>query len=74
MEDFQQRGDELEAEADRLENETRRVEEQAGEARREWEAKKSDESVPGAQPAEDEPPEGRQETGEGGAAAGEAGQ
>lgn len=40
----------LEREADRMEDESERVEDDIEEARREWEAKKEDPGVPGAQP------------------------
>ena len=43
-----------EREADDLERESEKLEEHIKQARQDWEAKKNDESVPGAQPAEDE--------------------
>jgi phage shock protein A len=40
----------LEREVDRLEEHSEEVRERVDEARRDWEAKKSDQGVPGAQP------------------------
>ncbi len=54
MEDPGDRLDELEAEADRLEKRSEEVGEQADRAEGDWEAKKQDDSVPGAQPSEAE--------------------
>lgn len=42
----------LEREADKLEQESERVGSEIEDARREWERKQEDSSVPGAQPAE----------------------
>jgi hypothetical protein len=50
----------MEREADRLEREARRLDEHIDESRREWEAKKRDSGVPGAQPREDEREESHQ--------------
>jgi predicted nuclease with TOPRIM domain len=44
--------DRLEREADRMEEESERVEGQIAAARQDWEAKESDQSVPGAQSEE----------------------
>jgi hypothetical protein len=44
------RADRLEREIDRMEDESERVGEDIDDARREWEAKERDPSVPGAQP------------------------
>lgn len=47
--------EELEREADKLEDHSERVGEHIEEARRDWEAKQDDPTIPGAQPdAEDE--------------------
>jgi chromosome segregation ATPase len=46
--------EQLEREADDLERQSDKLEEQIKDARGDWEAKKSDESIPGAQPEEDE--------------------
>jgi hypothetical protein len=49
-----ERADRLEAEADALEKESERVRGEIEDARGDWEAKSSDQSVPGAQPEPDE--------------------
>jgi hypothetical protein len=51
-----ERADELEQEADKLDDHSDRVGEHIEDARREWEAKEDDPTVPGAQPdrADDE--------------------
>jgi hypothetical protein len=49
-----EQADRLEREADKLEQESERVGAEIEGARREWEQKQEDSSVPGAQPAEDE--------------------
>lgn len=78
MESHREAADQAEQEADRLEQESERLSGHIEETRRDWEAKKGDESVPGAQPAEDEAteeedtPEAAQS--EEGESAGEAGQ
>ena len=46
--EYEERSTELEQEADRLEQERDRVAGHIDEARRDWESKKSDESIPGA--------------------------
>ena len=46
--EYDERASELEKEADRLEHESKRVEEEIGQARSEWEARKSDTQTPGA--------------------------
>ena len=48
--------EELQADADDLEERTGEVGERIDDTRQEWEAKKRDSSVPGAQPDDDEPP------------------
>jgi hypothetical protein len=48
------RADELEGEADRLERHGEEVEEHIADARDQWERKRSDDAVPGAQPPLDE--------------------
>jgi hypothetical protein len=52
MEEYDERADALEREADRLEHETKRVGEKIGETRNEWEAKQSASDAPGAVDAE----------------------
>lgn len=47
-----EQADRLEREADKLEQESERVGSEIEDARREWERKQEDSSVPGAQPAE----------------------
>ena len=53
-EEFDKRADELDAEADRLEEQSEELEDETGQAAQDWEAKKSDDTVPGAQPDEDD--------------------
>ena len=52
----QELADELEAETRELEDRRHAVDGQVDEVRKDWERKKEDASVPGAQAAEDEPP------------------
>ena len=47
--EHEERSEELEQEADKLEQESEKLEERIGETKQDWESKKSDESVPGAQ-------------------------
>ncbi len=54
MEDPGAKADELDAEADRLEKRSEEVGEHTDHAESDWEAKKQDESVPGAQPSDEE--------------------
>jgi hypothetical protein len=49
-----EQGQEMERDADRMEHEADRVGEHIDEARKDWEAKEQDPSVPGAQPDEGE--------------------
>ncbi len=51
-----EQADKLEREADKLEQESSRVGNEIEEAKREWEQRQEDPSVPGAQPEEDERP------------------
>jgi len=44
----------MQRDAERMEHDSDRVGEHIDDARKEWEAKEQDESVPGAQPDEDE--------------------
>ena len=53
-EEFDQRADELDAEADALEEKSDDLEEDVSNASQDWEAKKSDDSIAGAQPDEDD--------------------
>ncbi len=69
MENPGEKLDELEAEADDLEQRSEEVGEHTDQAGSDWDAKKQDESVPGAQPPDDE-----RGGGDGTADAGEAGQ
>jgi hypothetical protein len=48
--EHEEQADRLEHDADRLEQESDRIGDHIDEARREWEAKEQDPSVPGAQP------------------------
>ena len=48
--DYQERSEELEGGTEKLEAEAERVEEHIQETRRDWEAKKQDDAVPGAMP------------------------
>jgi hypothetical protein len=52
-EDYDRLADELGAEADKLAQENKRLEEEIGDARQDWERKRSDAGVPGAPPPED---------------------
>ena len=52
MEEYDERADELEGEAERLEHESKRVGESIEETRNEWEAKQSASDAPGAVDAE----------------------
>jgi hypothetical protein len=54
---------ELEREADRLEEHSEEIHDRIEEARREWEGKKSDQAVPGAQPNEEEADQSDESTG-----------
>lgn len=46
--------DEMEEEADRLEDRSKELGEEVGEVRKDWERKRSDQSVPGANPPDDD--------------------
>jgi hypothetical protein len=52
--EHEERSEEMESTADALEEQTKRVSERIEESRADWESKKQDSSVPGAQPPEDE--------------------
>jgi hypothetical protein len=52
--EHEEHAEELEREADKLEQHSEKVGERIEEARREWEAKEDDATVPGAQPDEGE--------------------
>ncbi len=67
------RADELDREAADLGQQSAKLDREIGETQRDWEAKKADESVPGAQPSEEEPAD-EVDPGEGGEAAESAGQ
>ncbi len=53
-EEFDKRADELDAEADRLEEQSEELEEDVSQTSQDWETKKGDDTVPGAQPDEDD--------------------
>jgi len=53
-----ERADRLERQGDDLEQQSERLREEVAHVRDDWEAKKGDGSLPGAQPGEDEPDEG----------------
>ena len=61
--EHEEQAEEMEHDAERMEHDSDRVGEHIDEARREWEAKEQDASVPGAQPDEDaeEPDSGEDE-------------
>jgi hypothetical protein len=52
--EYEEQAEEMEQDAQRMEHESDRVGEHIDDARKEWEAKEQDSSVPGAQPDEDE--------------------
>ena len=52
--EHEEQAEEMEQDAKRMEHDSDRVGEHIDEARREWEAKEQDPSVPGAQPDADE--------------------
>jgi hypothetical protein len=52
--EHEEQAERMEHDAERMEHESERVGDHIEEARRDWEAKEQDESVPGAQPDEDE--------------------
>jgi hypothetical protein len=52
--EHEEQAEELEDDAERMEHDSDRVGEHIDEARKEWEAKEQDPSVPGAQPDPDE--------------------
>ena len=62
--EHQERADRLEREAGRMDEETDRVEGEIEDARRDWEAKQTDQSVPGAQPEPDDDDEEEEELSE----------
>ena len=68
MESHEKKSDQAASEADRLAEEGSRVDEHIEEAKRDWEAKQGDSSVPGAVPdpgdEEEEPTEEQSEDGE----------
>jgi predicted nucleic acid-binding Zn-ribbon protein len=57
MTEHEKQADKLEQEADELEDRSERLDEEISDAREDWEAKKRDDSVPGAVESEDEPPD-----------------
>lgn len=68
--------DEMEEQADRLQDRSKDLGEEVGEVRKDWERKRSDQSVPGANPPESHPQDesvasGTDETDSGGAEADE---
>jgi len=75
MESYEKKSDEAASQADKLEEEGERLDKKIGEAKSDWEAKKSDSSVPGAvpDPGEDEerPAEAQRERGESADSAGQ---
>ena len=71
--EFSDRADELEGGATNLSDQSAELDREISETQRDWEAKKADESVPGAQPSEEEPAD-EVDPGEGGEAAEAAGQ
>ena len=71
--EFSDRADELEGEAASLGDQSAKLDREISETERDWEAKKADESVAGAQPSEEEPTD-EVDPGEGGEAAEAAGQ
>jgi hypothetical protein len=52
--EHEEQAEKMEHDARRMEHESERVDEQIDDARKEWEAKEQDPSVPGAQPDPDE--------------------
>jgi hypothetical protein len=52
--EHEEQAERMEHDAERMEHESERVGDHIEEARRDWEAKEQDESVPGAQPDPDE--------------------
>lgn len=52
--DYQRRGSDLEGEADDMDDRTNELERDIAKTKGEWESRKSDGSVPGAQPAQGE--------------------
>lgn len=52
--DVEQRADELDADADRMQRRSEEVEEHIEEARSDWDRRREDSSVPGAEPPFDE--------------------
>jgi hypothetical protein len=52
--EHEEQAERMEHDAERMEHESERVGDHIEEARRDWEAKEQDASVPGAQPDEDE--------------------
>jgi len=61
----QELADELEDAAEDLESRRREVDGQVDEARKDWERKKQDSTVPGAQASENEPPADEESPAEG---------
>ncbi len=66
MESHEKKSDQAASEADRLAEEGSRVDEHIEEAKRDWEAKQGDQSVPGAvpDPGDEEPAESGSDGGE----------
>jgi hypothetical protein len=60
----QEHAEALEQEAEDLERQSEQLKSDIKDARDDWEAKKRDDSVPGAQPVPDEPDEGEDSTDE----------
>lgn len=54
MEDYEEKGEELEGRAEDMERRSERLEGEIGEAERDWKTKKQDAAVPGAVPEEAE--------------------
>lgn len=54
--EYHERADEIDKEADDLAEQSERLGEEVADVRDDWEAKKGDASLPGAQPREDEQP------------------
>ena len=73
MESHEKKSDEAASDAERLAEEGSRVEKHIEEAKRDWEAKQGDQSVPGAvpDPGDEEPTESEGERGESADSAGQ---
>jgi hypothetical protein len=75
MESYEKKSDEATSDAERLADESERVEKNIEETKRDWEAKQSDTSVPGAVPEpgdeEERPAEAQSERGEAADSAGQ---